>query len=382
MPTLASGAAIAVNDRRHELSLLPSFPRSVRQPADLPIRRWALVVVAAAAAASSACSDGRTPLVIYSPHGRELLSLAEQQFEAANPQVDVRWLDMGSQDALDRVRSERANPQADVWFGGPSALFRRAAAESLLAAYRPSWADAIPLRGHGAGELYFAVYETPAVIAYNSDAVTAETAPADWDDVLEPRWTGKVIIRDPLASGTMRTIFGMLVQRGLAATGDTAAGFGWLRRLDAQTREYVFNPALLHQKLLRQEGWVTLWDLPDILVEQGKGAPFDFVLPKSGTPVIEDAIAIVRGTEHQEAARWFVEWVGTAEAQLMAARQAFRLPARVDLPEDSLPKWARDVRAGLVVAEMDWELLSERGSHWMAYWDRNVRGRGRAATGR
>src|SRR6266851_9715373 len=64
----------------------------------------------------TACSrDSRTPLVIYSPHGRDLLSLFEHRFEALPPDIDVRWLDMGSQDVYDRVRSERANPQADVW---------------------------------------------------------------------------------------------------------------------------------------------------------------------------------------------------------------------------------------------------------------------------
>ncbi len=336
---------------------------------------WGVVAVLVAAAG---CDDGRTPVVLYSPHGRDLLSLIERTFEAANPDVDIRWLDMGSQDALDRVRSERANPQADVWFGGPSILFARAAAESLLAAYRPGWAEAIPPRARGPHDLYVAAYETPAVIAFNAAAVDSAGAPHDWDEVLAPRWTGQVIIRDPLASGTMRTIFGMIVQRGLEATGDTAAGFAWLRRLDAQTKEYVFNPALLHLKLLRQEGLVTLWDLPDILIEREKGSPFGYTLPRSGTPVIEDAVALVRGAPHPAAARRFIEWVGSVEAQLLAARQAFRLPARSDLPRDSLPEWARVVYAELVVADMDWELLSERGAAWMAYWDRHVRGRGAA----
>jgi iron(III) transport system substrate-binding protein len=224
--------------------------------------------------------------------------------------------------------------------------------------------------------LFFAAYETPAVIAYNSAALDSTEVPRDWDAVLEPRWTDQVLIRDPLASGTMRSIFGMIVQRGLKETGDTAAGFEWLRRLDAQTREYVLNPALLHQKLVRQEGVLTLWDLPDILTEQRKGNPLAFVLPSSGTPVIEDAIAIVRGTEHLEAARRFVEWVGSLDGQLLAARREFRLPARNDVPADSLPEWARDVKANLVAEDMDWDLLGRAGSDWMSYWDRHVRGRG------
>jgi iron(III) transport system substrate-binding protein len=333
-------------------------------------------IAAAALLALPACGESREPLVVYSPHGRDLLMLAEQVFETRNPGVDVRWLDMGSQDVLDRIRSERANPQADIWFGAPSTMFHSAAGESLLVAYRPSWADAVPARAQGEGDFYFAVYETPAVIAYNSAAVPREEAPRDWDEVLAPRWRGEVIIREPLGSGTMRSIFGMMILRGLVATGDTAWGFQWLRRLDAHTKEYVFNPALLHQKLVRQEGLVTLWDLPDILLEQDKGSPFGFTLPTSGSPVIEDAVAIVRGTRHLEAAQRFIDWVGSVEAQLLAARQAYRLPARTDLPGDSLPQWARDVKAALVPADLDWDLLAQRGQEWMLYWDRHVRRRG------
>ena len=69
------------------------------------------------------CGDGRTPLVLYSPHGRDLLVLLEQTYEENHPGVDVRWLDMGSQEVYDRIRSEAANPQADVWFGGPDTIF-------------------------------------------------------------------------------------------------------------------------------------------------------------------------------------------------------------------------------------------------------------------
>src|SRR5207249_8921334 len=97
---------------------------------------------------STGCQgDGRTPLVIYSPHGRDLLTLLERRFEQLHPDVDVRWLDMGSQEVYGRLRSERANPQADVWFGGPATIFARGARDSLLAPFRPSWAGAIDAHG-------------------------------------------------------------------------------------------------------------------------------------------------------------------------------------------------------------------------------------------
>jgi iron(III) transport system substrate-binding protein len=322
------------------------------------------------------CGDGRTPLVVYSTHGREMLIRAEAIFEELNPEVDLRWLDMGSQDVLDRVRSEKVNPQADVWFGGPSYILARAVSDSLLEPFRPSWAEFIPERAQGAGDFYFAAYETPAIIEYNTAALSADSVPTDWDEVLDPKWAGRIVIRDPIASGTMRSIFGMVIQKSIRETGDTAQGFDWLRALDAQTREYVRNPTMLHEKMVRQDGVLTLWALPDVLVDANAGDPLGYVLPTSGTPVIEDAIALVRGSDQQELGKRFIEWVGSVDAQLMAANLVFRLPTRTDLPLDSLADWVRDVREKMVVAEMDWDELAVKGPEWMLYWDRHVRGQG------
>jgi iron(III) transport system substrate-binding protein len=326
----------------------------------------------------TACSSGgRTPLVIYSPHGRDLLSLFEQRYEQLHPDIDVRWLDMGSQEVYDRVSSERANPQADVWFGGPATIFARAAADSLLAPFRPTWAEHIAPRQQGAGNLYFSAYETPAVIVYANQALTAAQAPHDWDDLLDPKWKGKILIRDPGASGTMRAVWGMIIERGQKQTGDTAAGFSWLRRLDAQTKEYVLNSTLLDQKIVRQEGLITIWDLPDIQINIRDGLQLGYVFPTSGTPVIEDAIAVVRHARHEAAAHAFIEWVGSVEAQLLAAREVYRLPARQDLPADSLPPWVRDVGHQMKVADVDWDMLAQHGAEWMRYWDENIRGKGK-----
>jgi iron(III) transport system substrate-binding protein len=336
------------------------------------------LLVAATACFVVACSpDRRTPLVIYSPHGRDLLTTLERSFEALHPDVVVHWLDMGSQEVYDRLRSERANPAADVWFGGPATIFARGAGDSLLQPFRPSWAPAIAPHGRGPGDLYFAAYETPAVIVYAERALAADRAPQDWDDLLRPQWRGKILIRDPVASGTMRAVWGMIIERGLRQTGDTAAGFQWLRRLDAQTKEYVLNGPLLDQKLVRQEGLVTIWDLPDILLSRRDGLPLGYVFPRSGTPVIEDAIGVVRRTRHPAQAQAFVEYVGSVTAQLLAARAAYRLPARRDLPLDSLPPWARAVRRDMKAALVDWDLLAERSAEWMRYWDETVRGQGR-----
>ncbi len=322
------------------------------------------------------CSDGRTPVVLYSPHGRDLLELVEHAYEAINPEIDIRWLDMGSQEIYDRVRSERANPQADIWFGGPDTIVSRGAAEGLLAAYRPAWADHLPAESRHAGDLYFGLYRAVPVLLYNSAAISEDDAPRDWQDLLDPRWTGKVVIRDPLASGTMRTAFGLILARSVAETGSEDAGLDWLRQLDAQTSDYVQNPALLFEKIIRQEGLVTIWELTDALLLEQRGTPIGYNFPTSGTPVIDDVIGLVAGAPHAEAARGFIEWIGEEEALTLAAREAFRLPARNDLPAGSLPDWAQRALAEIRPAEIDWKLLGEKGQEWMRRWDREVRSKG------
>ena len=352
-------------------------------------RHRAAAAAAAAIAAATAvigsvmllggCSDGRAPLTVYSPHGRDLLALMEKSFEARHPEIDVRWLDMGSQDVYDRVRSETANPQADVWYGGPRAIFARGAAEGLLAAYRPAWADAVPAESRDGRNLYFGVYRTAPVLVFNSTAVPAAEAPRDWDDLLQPRFKGKILIRDPLASGTMRTLFGMILARSVAETGSTDRGFEWLRRLDAQTKEYLQNPALLIEKLNRREGLLTVWELTDMLWQKQRGAPLDYRFPAGGTPVIDDSIGLVKGAPHAAAARLFIDFVGSVEGQQLAAREAFRLPARTDLGAAQLPAWSQQVLRTMIPAKLDWQLVESHEQEWMIAWDRSVRGHG--ATG-
>ncbi len=334
-----------------------------------------LAALALSALGTAGCGDGRTPLVLYSPHGRDLLTLMERTYEERQPGVDVRWLDMGSQEVYDRIRSEAANPQCDVWFGGPATIFARGAAEGLLEPWEPSWAVHLPPEARDAGGRYFGLYRTPPILVYNEAALDEAEAPADWDDLLDPRWKDEIIIRDPLASGTMRTLFGMILSRSVAETGDVEAGFDWLRRLDGQTREYVQSPALLHEKIMRQEGLVTMWELTDILFQRQRGAPLGYRFATSGTPVIDDSVGVVVGGPQPEVARQFVEWIGSREALLLAAREAYRLPARVDLPADELPEWAAEALSEMTVAEVDWELVGREGRDWMARWDREIRGR-------
>ncbi len=310
-------------------------------------------------------------MIIYSPHGKELLEAYELAFEADHPEVDVVWLDMGAQDAYDRIRTEAANPQASLWWGAPQTLFAQAAEEGLLQPYAPTWADSVGPDARDSQHFWYGTYLTPEVIAFNSEALDSTDVPADWDDLLDARWADRIVIRSPLASGTMRTIYGAMILRQPTVED----GYRWLARLDVSTKTYTADPTQLYLKLARGEGDLTLWNMPDIALQRDEnGYPFGYHLPTSGTPVLVDAIAVVANSPNPERAQEFYEFVTTVDALIDQALRFHRIPARTDVPAASLPDWMREL--DLQPMQLDWDRLSADGPDWMQYWDENIRGRG------
>lgn len=311
-------------------------------------------------------------LLIYTPHGQDLLRDSITRFNALHPDVDVQFLDMGSREVLERVRAERNRPQADLWWGAAHTTFQTAAEENLLAPYKPSWSDKVPASSRDAQDRWYATYQTPEVIVFNSQLVKPEDAPKDWDDVLDPKWTDKIIIRNPNPSDSMRAIFGAMIYRFYKDTGSPQLGYEWLRKLDANVKEYTADGALMMQKLVRGEGVVSLWNLPDVWIyKEQKGFPIDYVFPRSGTPVITDGIAVVRGAPNEADARAFYEFVTTPESLEIAARKYYRMPVRTDI-KGQLPVWMTQP-----VNEMplDWDVLRKNINDWMRHWDTEIRGR-------
>jgi len=328
------------------------------------------------------CGTQQQHIIIYSPHGKELLEDFASRFEQAHPGVNVEWLDMGSQHVLDRLRSEKANPQADLWWGAPSPLFMQAAAENLLAPYRPTWAGEIDATYHDPQDRWYGTYLTPEVIMFNSEKLSKENAPKDWDELLDPQWRGRISIREPLPSGTMRAIFFAMIYRFHREQSSPAAGFDWLRRLDANTKSYPGDQALFYIALARGEADLSLWNLPDVLLRREKdNYPFDYVVPRSGTPMVPEGLALVARKQQDQArrelAKKFFEFVTTPESFIHASQQYYRIPTRRDLDFSQIrPEFNP---AQYQAMPMDWQLFADSSNVWMQYWDQNIRNKGRSS---
>ena len=314
-------------------------------------------------------SDDRQKLIVYTPHGKELVGDYEKSFEALHPEINVEFQDMGAQQIYDRIRTEKKRPQASLWWGAPSVTFARAAKEDLLAPYQPTWSAAIDSVSCDPNHMWYGNFYTPEVITFNSR--TVENPPADWDDFLLPEWKDEIIIRYPLQSGTMRTIWGAMIMRQPTVE----EGYAWLARLDRNTKTYAADPAELYIKLAREEGEISLWNQPDTDIQsRDNNYPFAYLIPESGTPILTDGIAIVKNAPNAEAAKAFYEFVTSIEAMIDQADKFYRFPARNDIPQDQLPAWMQGL--DLKPMEMDWKRLADNEADWMEYWDENIKGRG------
>ena len=176
------------------------------------------------------------------------------------------------------------------------------------------------------------------MIAFNNLELTKESAPGDWDELLDPRWRDLIVIRYPLASGTMRTVYSGMIWRTYRDSGMPDAGYEWLTRLDANTKDYAADPNMMFQKLARKEGLVSIWLMSDIMLQVDRYEyPFGFVVPASGAPVLTDGIALIANSRNPDDARLFYEFVTNVDNTVMQASEYYRIPTRGDIPKDRLP---------------------------------------------
>jgi len=313
-------------------------------------------------------------LVIYTGRDEAMVQKVIDQFNEKYPDIEVEFLTMGAQQILERLRGEKANPQADFWWGGTQSALIVGADEDLLHSWKPSFIDSIDAAHKDADGRWFGEMLLPEVIMINSDLLTKETGPQDWDDLLDPKWKDQILIRGVLASGTMRTIYSSMIVRQGADTPEK--GYDWLLKLDANTKEYTQDPNALYLKMTRQEGSVSLWNLQDILLKKyTTDYPFDYIYPKSGAPILVDGVAVVNNAKNLENAKLFTEFIFEKGMVTQLAHDYYQIPTRSDIDKAAMPEWYKEL--DLKTFDIDWQLMTEKEAEWMEHWDNNIKGRGK-----
>ena len=128
--------------------------------------------------------------------------------------------------------------------------------------------------------------------------------------------------------------------RSIAQTGKPDAGYEWLRRLDANTREYVLEPddSLPEARPAgRRRSRCGTCRTSRRSQQRTQEFRSSTSIPTSGTPLLVDGIAIVRGSKHPTEAKKYYEYVTTPEAMIAAAEHSSAFPRATTFRVSQLP---------------------------------------------
>ena len=338
--------------------------------------RHGLLVLGCLSALSACEGPPRdTTLVVRTTLPEELLDYVEASFEAENPTVDVRFSESAGEESLADAQSAEG-ATFDVWWGAPARTLVRAAEAGLLQPYRPPWLQQAGV-GQPDGEARWQVtLVSPFVIAFNRDEVPIARAPADWVDLFHFRWTGEIRLMDPALVDEAAYFVGARLLEAVREGGDPLAGFDWHRRLDAQTERYTREPLEILRALESGEALLTV--LPRYVVEEARSGDAPWIhyrLPESGTPMLVRGVAITKSTEVPEAARRFIDHIGTVDAATASKLYTRWQPGHGDVDMSRFPaRFEIDQRWTPYPLGLD--TLTTRLDAWIDRWDLNVRDKG------
>src|SRR5919109_1881733 len=142
---------------------------------------------------------------------------------------------------------------------------------------------------------------------YNTNLVKKEEAPKSFKDLLDPKWTGKLVKAHPAYSGTI-----------MNSTFQCARELGWryFEKLAKQRVLQVQSATDTPKKIALGERAVMVDGAGYLFIRyKEEGQPVEIVYPEEGTPVAAAPSAVFKAAPNPNAARLFQNWMHSREAQ-------------------------------------------------------------------
>jgi len=254
-----------------------------------------------------------------------LADFAKYAKERWNVTVKVSALAAGTPVAYGQIVEWKGRPNADIFWGGESALYDKLAEQNLLAKLDlpPAVMDAIPVsigkpkpiplkdpKGYWTGtvlEPYGLVYH-PRL--YQRLGLPP---PKDWNDLLHPKLKGQVVQCAPTRSSSSHATYEVILQRD----GDDK-GWEFLRHLGGNTGMFTARSRDVPSVVAKGE-FAAGFAVPSYMAFEDRLAGFDlmFVAPKTAW-ITPEPMAVIAGAKHPIAARAFIEYLLSERGQKVA----------------------------------------------------------------
>ena len=293
-----------------------------------------LAVAAGALAAVSPLTAQAQPveseLVLVTPVAKTLTDPALAEFakyakEKWNITVRTSALAAGTPVAYGRIVEWKGRPEADIFWGGESALFDKLVEQNLITkldlpkAVVNSIPESIgkpkPIPLKDPRGFWIGTVLKPYGLVYHPKLFErlGLPAPKDWDDLLNPKLKGNVAQCAPSRSSSSHATYEVILQR----EGD-AKGWEWLKRLGGNTGIFTARSRDVPSVVAKGE-FAAGFAVPSYMAFEDRLAGFDikFVAPKTAW-ITPEPIAILAGAKHPKAARAFIEFMLSERGQRVA----------------------------------------------------------------
>ncbi|BFH17702.1 ABC transporter substrate-binding protein [Paenibacillus melissococcoides] len=265
--------------------------------------------------------------------------------------IKVSYVRMANGEILSRIRAEREQPKASIWFGGPSDTFVQAKSEGLLSPYvSPNAAMIDPMYRDKDG-YWTGIYVGSIAFVSNKTWLqeVGGEAPQSWNDLLSPAYRGMITMPDPRSSGTAYTTLATLVQ----LFGEDEA-FRYLKRLHDQNVIYTTSGSVPGRTVGMGEVGTAVMFSHDALKFYKEGFRNIVIsFPKEGTGYEIGAVGIIQGAPQEHEARLFVDWALSKQAQELGKQVGnYQLLTHRDAesPEEAFPL----DRLNVISYDQDW----------------------------
>lgn len=248
-------------------------------------------------------------------------------FEKEYPGVKVRLTSGSANDLLLKISAEgQANAvRADVSHGGSA--FGVLLKAGQIANYVPVESKRYPEQYKDASGLGTGHYVSFLVPAINTDLIKEKDEPRSWNDLLDPKWAGKMAWAQSMTQGGPPGFIGT----ALSALGPDK-GMDYLKKLSAQ--KVVNVPAnqrvVLDQVIAGQYPLALSTFSHHSELSLAKGAPVKWLKFEYVTGTV-DPIYMIKNAPHPNAAKLFIEFVLSKKGQEII-RDAGYIPADPDVP--------------------------------------------------
>jgi len=255
------------------------------------------------------------PLTVYCSILDEQCRNGVAAFERASG-IKVTMVRKSTGETYAQIRAEASNPRGDVWWGGPADPHMQAAEEGLLEEYRsPRLGELHPWASSLAQQSKYrtaGIYLGALGIGYNTEVLKKKGIPEPkcWADLLDAKFRDEVQIADPNSSGTAYVMLATMVQ----LMGEDT-GFAYLKALHRNVNQYTKSGIAPVKATATGETGVGIAFMHDMVTMRVQGAPVKTIAPCEGTGYEIGAVSLIKGRKNAEAARKFVDWTLSPEAQ-------------------------------------------------------------------